>query len=939
MNEIQYIGETLWPGRLGHFLIITGFVAALGSTVAYYLAEKERDKTNSNWLNTANWTFTIHGISIIGLMGIIFYVMLNRMYEYAYAFNHVSDDLPFKYMFSAFWEGQEGSFLLWIFWHIILGWILIWKAGEWKPAVMTFLSLIQVWLTSMILGTYLPFGNGESRIGINPTVLLREVQDAPIFANAEYLELISGSGLNILLQNYWMTIHPPTTFLGFAACAIPFCYALAALWRQDYRGWLKPGLKWGLFASFTLGTGILMGSAWAYEALTFGGYWAWDPVENMSLVPWLIMVAGVHTNLIARSTGHSIRATMIFYILTFCLVVYSTYLVRSGILEDTSVHAFTEMGLENQLVFFILFFLILGLVMFFRRYNSIPTPQKEEDWNSREFWMFVGAMVIVIGSALITWSTSLPVTNAIMQFFDPFYASRVIEDPISHYNRHQLWVGMLMAFLTGISIYMRYRGANWEHYKKKFFSQTGVALLLTAVLTWATIQWIQVVAWQYILLIFAALFAFIVNLDHVLFRIKGNLKASGSAMAHIGFAMMIIGIMASGINKTYISSNVFAQSGLLEGMEDEDLLSNIVLIKGEPIFMRGYIATYVGDRFDGPERSFDIEFTRIDEDGREVETFMLSPNVIYDKQFTKIEAANPDIRRQPVIDIFTRIARLPAQQIDLESAREVEDSLKFETYYMSLGDTTFTSKHFVVLEEIHHSILHPEREQGSQEDLALSLKLKVHSLDSDSAYTIVPGISLRGSFVFRYPEQIDPFNLRVQLSDTLIEDLFHSEIALDYSTFLVERGETFEFGGYDIKFVDVNQDPWHPSYEPQTDDIALSAILEVTNRLSSAQYRTEPLYLIRDTRQTNYKTMIPEAGLHFRFTRIDPNTGQMTFKVAEQPMKVENLPVQIAENVPRTDFIVLEAIRFEGLNFFWVGSSLMMLGLLFAMIVRIRSKM
>ena len=940
MNEIQYIGETLWPRHLGQLLIVTGFVTAIGAAIAYFFSEKNKEELiNNPWLKTGNWAFTVHGVSIIGLMALIFYVMLNKMYEYAYAFNHVSDDLPFKYMFSAFWEGQEGSFLLWMFWHIILGWVLIWKAGHWRAPVMMVLALIQVFLTSMILGFYLPFGDGSSKIGINPIILLREVQDAPIFANAEYLELITGSGLNILLQNYWMTIHPPTTFLGFASAAIPFCFVVAALWREDYKGWLKPTLKWALFSGFILGTGILMGSAWAYEALTFGGYWAWDPVENMSLVPWLILIAGIHTNLIAKSTGHSIRATMIFYLLAFCLVVYSTYLVRSGILEDTSVHAFTEMGLENQLVIFILFFLFLGLGLFFKRYKNIPTVQKEEDWNSREFWMFIGAMVIAIGSVLITYSTSLPVFNAIIQTFDPLYASRVIEDPISHYNQHQLWVAALMAILTGISIVMRYRGTNWQNYKRKFWSITLFAAAIAAVITWLLLFWLNIVAWQYVLLLYAAVFAFMVNLDYLILRIKGNLKAAGAAMGHLGFAMMIFGIIATGVNKTYISSNVFAQSGLLEGMEDEDLLSNIVLIKGEPMFMRGYIATYQGDHFDGITRSFDIDFVKIDADANPIAEFTLSPNVQYDKRFSKIEAANPDIRRRPLEDIFTRISRLPAQQIDLESAQEIEDSLKFETYYMSLGDTTFTSKHFIVLDEIHHEILHPESDPAAKDDIALTLKMRVHSLDSDTIYTALPGISLRGAFVFRYPEQIDPLNMRLQLSDTLIDDLFLAETALEFTTYEVARGETFEYNDFTIQFVDVNQEPWHPSYDPADGDIALSAILEVTNNITGSVERTEPVYLIRDAVQTNFKTMVPEAGLHFRFTRIDPNSGKMTFLVAEQAMKTFDLPVEIAENVPRSDFIVLEAIKFQGLNFFWLGTIIMLSGLLFSMIVRLRAKL
>src|SRR5205085_7221679 len=146
-----------------------------------------------------------------------------------------------------------------------------------------------------------------------------------------------GSGLNQLLQNYWMVIHPPVLFLGFASTIVPFSFAIAGLWKKNFSGWTRVALPWTLFSCAILGTGIMLGAMWAYESLTFGGYWAWDPVENASLVPWMVLVAGIHTLLIYKHSGHSLRTTHLFFIIAFGLVLYSTFLTRSGILGETSV--------------------------------------------------------------------------------------------------------------------------------------------------------------------------------------------------------------------------------------------------------------------------------------------------------------------------------------------------------------------------------------------------------------------------------------------------------------------------------------------------------------------------------------------------------------------------------------------------------------------------
>ena len=166
---MEYIGEHLLPGKIGHLLVTLAFVTSLLACLAYFLATQRRHLSEAtNWQRIGRTAFTIHGLSIFGVIGIIFYIMIQQYYEYQYVWAHVSEDLPMSYILSAFWEGQEGSFLLWMFWHIILGGLLIWKAREWEAPVLSSLSLIQFFIVSMIFGAYFYFGNTSFRIGSSP---------------------------------------------------------------------------------------------------------------------------------------------------------------------------------------------------------------------------------------------------------------------------------------------------------------------------------------------------------------------------------------------------------------------------------------------------------------------------------------------------------------------------------------------------------------------------------------------------------------------------------------------------------------------------------------------------------------------------------------------------------------------------------------------------
>jgi cytochrome c-type biogenesis protein CcmF len=528
---MNYIGEHLLPGQLGHFFTLLSLVASLVACIAYFRsANSERMDEALGWKKLARIAFVIDCISVFSVFGILYYIISAHLFEYFYAWNHSSLSLSSDYLLSCIWEGQEGSFLLWTVWHCVLGLILIFKARQWEAPVMTVISFAQFCLATMIIGIYI----FDLKIGSNPFLLVRDhFQDAPIFKTADYLSLPQmkdGQGLNQLLQNYWMVIHPPVLFLGFASTIVPFAFAIAGLWKKNYGGWTKIAFPWTLFSACILGTGIIMGAAWAYESLTFGGYWAWDPVENASLVPYM------------------------FLILTFCFVLYSTYLTRSGDLQDTSVHAFTGAGMNWQLRIFLLAFFIPSIVLYIKRYKNIPAIVKEESSYSREFWMFIGALVFFLSGIFIIISTSLPVFNKI------FNTKFALGDDVEFtYNRVQIFVAIVIGIITAVTQYLKYKDTSKNYFLKKIAVPTLIAIVIAACISLFGAIDYNKYGPGYLtaihIAIFTAVYAVVANAGYIWLGLNGKIKAAGGSVAHMGFALMLVGILISSSKKEVLSKN------------------------------------------------------------------------------------------------------------------------------------------------------------------------------------------------------------------------------------------------------------------------------------------------------------------------------------------------------------------------------------------------
>ncbi|MDE2957931.1 MAG: cytochrome c biogenesis protein CcsA [Bacteroidota bacterium] len=570
-------------GHIGYILILTAFVTAgLASFAFFRAAQFDHDPVDFRRIGVLLWSVMTGCLAAAWIL--LVWLIATHQFQYNYVWAHSSRDLPFHFLFSASWEGQEGSFLLWIILNSLVGLALIrWAAPRYVAPVMAVVACCQACLLTMIVG--LKFGPLE--LGVTPFSTLAEANpDAPIFQSNPDFVPEDGTGLNDLLQNYWMVIHPPMLFVGFATMIVPFAFAVTALWKRYYTQWVRPALPWTLVSVLSLGVGISMGGYWAYETLSFGGYWAWDPVENSSFVPWLVGVAAVHMMLIQRKGGMGHKAALFLPILAYLLVVYSTFLTRSGILGDASVHAFVDLGLYNQLLIWISLMGLLGFGLFAWRFQSLPGPQQEAHYLSREFLVFCGATLLCVIAAVVLLGTSAPI-------FGQLFRNNPATVPIEFYNSWTLPLSVAFVFLAGLGQLFWWTKMSVARINRVLLMPAALAVtstLLVLMLTpfaQGTTELDATGFWdrygyglQLLLLLFVAFFAVYGNAA-VLWRVaRGNLKLAGGALAHVGLGIAVIGIIAS--------------SGFSRALTDAPGRDNFVAERGRTVRAAGYEVRYAG---------------------------------------------------------------------------------------------------------------------------------------------------------------------------------------------------------------------------------------------------------------------------------------------------------------------------------------------------------
>ena len=623
---IHYIGEHLFPGQLGKTFVWFSFISAVIATVLYFInSRKEQNETGKLKL-MARTIFFLHASTLIGVAVVLYYLIFSHYFEYSYVWEYSSKSLPVKYIISCFWAGQEGSFLVWALCQAIIGMILIFISREWENRVMSVVSLSQIFVTSMMLGIKI-FG---LKIGGSPFMLIREtfanLRDS-IFQFPDYLQnLTDGNGLNPLLENIWMTIHPPILFLGYALALVPFAYAIASLMKKDYYSWIKPVIPWTILSLTLLGAGILLGGAWAYVSLTFGGFWSWDPVENSSLVPWMTLVAGLHFLIIARKQNYALLTAYLFIGLSYVLVLYASFLTRSGVLGDTSAHAFGDNGMTLQLLVYLLTFLVITVVMIVINVRKF-SEKKKEILLSREFWMFIGAIIIVVSAFQILFTTSIPVINSL---FGTDIAPP--SDRVGFFNRWQVPYALLITAFIAFTQYLYYS----SNQPRVFFKKLLVPLAISVVFLIPFI--VSGIVWQlnYIFMLFFVLFSIISSVYNLILQ-TAKPRNIAAVITHIGFATFLLGTLLTFSNSVTISMNTSGYDLGSAKANEECLLLN----RNDTVYMNGYYVAYTNKIQKGNLTEYQLDF-------------MKRRNLRFEKEFTLYPSVNVHPRMGAVYNPDTR---------------------------------------------------------------------------------------------------------------------------------------------------------------------------------------------------------------------------------------------------------------------------------------------
>ncbi|HBZ66753.1 MAG TPA: hypothetical protein DEO70_07935 [Bacteroidales bacterium] len=639
MEVINYTGEHLLPGTLGQLFVLIAFIASILSAWFYYSASRQPGPGTGNSMRRwGRLLFIVQVAALVAAIAMLYYLIFNHYFEYNYVYKYSSRDLPTQYIISCFWAGQEGSFLIWAMWQSLLGLILIKASKEWETTVMTIYAVAQIFLISTLLG----FDLGGIAIGQNPFSLLRDTMgaaQADFFSHPNYLSMITdGNGLNPLLENIWMTTHPPILFLGYAAMLVPFAYALAGLWRSKPVEWIKPALPWTLFSLLILGIGIILGGMWAYVSLTFGGFWAWDPVENASLVPWMVLAAALHFQLVAHKQRTSLVFSVIFTLAGYFFVLYASYLTKSGVLADSSAHSFGDNGMVTQLVITLAAFFFIPLALILKRYRLLKGG-KSESFASREFWMFAGATIMLLATFQIIFVTSIPVWN---QLFGLDIAPPA--NVVAYYNKWQSPYAVLIMLAMGVGSFMHYQVTNMNRFLRRSTLAAGIGVTGTILLAiFAPIH-----NPVYIILVFSAIFTLVISIELAIMLLKKS-KIPGGMVSHAGLAIFLAGVVLTFSNTRTISTNT---SGYYLGDEKFNR-ENIMLVRGDTLEMAEYYVTYQDTTNLGRETFYRIDFLQKTDHGFE-KLFDLSPTVNRNTRMGYVY--NPATRRGMTRDIYTYIA-------------------------------------------------------------------------------------------------------------------------------------------------------------------------------------------------------------------------------------------------------------------------------------------
>ena len=536
----------------------------------------------------------------------LFSSLINSDFNVDYVARYSSIETPIIYKFTAIWAGQSGSLLFWLF--ILSAYVAIVviqnknKHQKLMPFVIITLSSIQLFFLILVNFVANPFMPAEANFVIE-----------------------NGLGLNPLLQNPTMAIHPPILYLGYVGFSVPFAFAIAALCSKELdTSWLQTIRRWTLFTWLALGIGILLGGWWAYNELGWGGYWAWDPVENASLMPWLTATAFIHSIIIQEKKNMLKMWNMILILITFTLCIFGTFLTRSGIVS--SVHSFTASSLGPIFLTYVFLILFVCIYLLITRSKYLKSEKKLESFVSRESGFLFNNVLFVSICFAVFWGTMFPV------FSEAFTGSQITVGP-PFFNQIIIPISLILLFLSGIGPLLAWRKTSKESLVRNF--SIPIILALSIVLISILVGLVGLYPIITTFLCSFVFFTIVIEfwrgikvrrnkykeniLIALLTMINKNRSRYGGYIVHLGIVVMFIGF----IGKAF----------------DIEKESSIRI--GESIFLSNYKITLLNLREnERPNHYAWIADLEVKKDGKIISTLVPEKRVYFHKN------ENPD-RRQP----------------------------------------------------------------------------------------------------------------------------------------------------------------------------------------------------------------------------------------------------------------------------------------------------
>ncbi|WP_152541361.1 cytochrome c biogenesis protein CcsA [Kallotenue papyrolyticum] len=562
-----------------------------------------------------------------GVAGLLLALFVLQRYDVRYVFDYSSSELEFRYRVAAVWAGQPGSLVVWALGGLIFAPLLMRRTRQLEPYILAPLLALQAVLLLFVLmrNPFVPTPTAEL-----PATLLRDGR------------VIDGRGLNPQLHNVWMVIHPPTLFTAYGLLGVPFAMALGGLWRRDYDGWARLALPWTVAGWTVLSVALTLGGYWAYESLGWGGYWAWDPVENSSLVPWLTGLALIHGLVLQRAHGGLRRANFFLAILTYIAVFYASFLTRSGVLSSFSVHSFVEEGLKQVMITALIGLLLIGSGSLVWRWRDVPRRALSDALLSRDTFFVLLMLTLVLVGAVVAFGTSMPWITAIdglgvrlERFFSQAFQ---IDDgtllggqPLGD-GRFSLMpdfftttttpLALVLAILMTIGPLLGWRGTHHGKLLRALRWPCAAAVLLTSVAMLLGVRDLKS-----ILFVLVASTAAGTNLLMIVRTLRAGWLRIGGYLAHVGMALLLLGVVGS------------------YGYASEE--HKLVIPQGETQRVFGHSFTFWGYE----ERPDGKHVLRLEVDKDTAHAFLATPDVYFNQRMGA-QVRTPAIKRYLWQDLY-----------------------------------------------------------------------------------------------------------------------------------------------------------------------------------------------------------------------------------------------------------------------------------------------